>query len=541
MALRYPLTKDLIEKVREQRKAGAVCQFAIENPRGLALRVRNGDAAYYIQARARRGKSVLKRRLCGIDRPFAEVKAVAGEAILAIKEGRDVDTIIAHRLLGKTGEEVAVAVDRAEALDRELWNWEQLITAYTLRTKKKGTADEQPALRASSITEIESRLRDRPENAELLKRFVKELRLEDLERVRDRIEASGSGPSAPAKFTELAKRVLRWGLRQRRRHTGLEPGNPWWDALSHDYEMGDRSGRYLTPSQIGMLIALLEAVRAVGGNTNDAVLGALQVAWIIPQRSAALVNMRSLGSDRWADDPVPERQGWRVYTWLARDVKNKRALKLSVPPIGLRVLERVANYSAETLHGVSKWAFPQDRNRYIIRTYGDGTGNSVVPAHLDKAITPSSLNHAVDALAGRRDGWPDLLTMVGLPDRIGPHDLRRSVTTFFENIGLGAYASALLDHRVTGVDAMSRQVANVTQSVYSAADRVMLKSEALSTWLDAVLPAYEAAKLDPRLSLAVEARQRSLSAAVRVGPGAAARAARSVLGNAATKAINGLQ
>src|ERR1700692_4770585 len=45
------------------------------------------------------------------------------------------------------------------------------------------------------------------------------------------------------------------------------------------------------------------------------------------------------------------------------------------------------------------------------------------------------------------------------------------------------YASALLDHRVTGVDAMSSEVAAVTQGVYSAADRVLLKSEALSIWL----------------------------------------------------------
>ena len=59
-------------------------------------------------------------------------------------------------------------------------------------------------------------------------------------------------------------------------------------ALSHEYEMEDRSGRYLTPAQIGMLIALLEAVRPLGGNSNDAVLGALQVSWMIPQRSSAL-------------------------------------------------------------------------------------------------------------------------------------------------------------------------------------------------------------------------------------------------------------
>jgi hypothetical protein len=58
-----------------------------------------------------------------------------------------------------------------------------------------------------------------PKTPHFLQRFVKEVRLEDLERVRDSIDASGSGPSAAAKFVELSKRVLRWGLRQRHRYT----------------------------------------------------------------------------------------------------------------------------------------------------------------------------------------------------------------------------------------------------------------------------------------------------------------------------------
>jgi hypothetical protein len=274
--------------------------------------------------------------------------------------------------------------------------------------------------------------------------------------------------------------------------------------------MEDRSGRYLTPAQIGMLIALLEAVRPLGGNSNDAVLGALQVSWMIPQRSSALVNMLALGSDRWVPDPAPERVGWRVYTWKPDEVKNKREIKLSIPPIAIEILERVARYSKQQLGAVSTWAFPQDRNKYLVRAHTGKQRNKVVPVHLDKAITPSSLNHALDALAGRKPGWPDLLTIVGLPNRIGPHDERRSVTSFFENFGEGAYASALLDHRVSGADKMSREVAAITQSVYSAADRVVFKAEGMLMWMDAVLPAYEAAKKDPRLAKAVQMRKVAL-------------------------------
>jgi len=515
---RYALTKDLLQDAARKRDDDAECQFAIDNPRGLSIRVRGGEVAYYVQARTRvRGikSTVVKRRLGAVgDFTFAQVKKIATEAVFAIKNGRNPDAVIETRLMGGDEKSVAIAVDRAEALKGELWTFETLITQYAQRTKssKDGARNEAPKLRLapSSILELETRLRDRPENAELKKRYVKELRLEDLEEVRDLIEASGSGPSAAAKYADLAKRVLRWGLKQKRRFTGLEPTATWWEALSHEYEMEDRSGRYLTPAQIGMLIALLEAVRPLGGKSNDAVLGALQVSWMIPQRSSALVNMLALGSDRWVPDPAPERVGWRVYTWKPDEVKNKREIKLSVPPIAIEILERVARYSKQQLGAVSTWAFPQDRNKYLVRAYAGKQRNKTVPAHLDKAITPSSLNHALDALAGRKPGWPDLLTIVGLPNRIGPHDERRSVTSFFENFGEGAYASALLDHRVSGADKMSREVAAITQSVYSAADRVVFKAEGMLMWMEAVLPAYEAAKKDPRLAKAVEMRKVAL-------------------------------
>jgi hypothetical protein len=516
---RYALTKGLLRDAGEKRDAREDCQFAIDNPRGLSIRVRGGEVAYYAQARTRvRGvkSTIVKRRLGAVgDFTFAQVKKIATEAIFAIKNGRNPDAVIETRLMGGDEKSVAVAVDRAEALKGELWTFETLITQYAQRTKssKDGARNEAPKLRLapSSILELETRLRDRPENAELKKRYVKELRLEDLEEVRDLIEASDSGPSAAAKYVDLAKRVLRWGLKQRRRLTGLEPTATWWEALSHEFEMEDRSGRYLTPAQIGMLIALLEAVRPLGGNTNDAVLGALQVSWMIPQRSSALVNMRALSSDRWVPDPAPERAGWQVYMWKPDEVKNKREIKLSIPPIAIEILERVARYSKEQLGAVSSWAFPQDRKKYLVRAHANNRRNNTVPAYLDKAITPSSLNHALDALAGRKPGWPDLLTVVGLPNRIGPHDERRSVTSFFENFGEGAYASALLDHRVSGADKMSREVAAITQSVYSAADRVVFKAEGMLMWMEAVLPAYEAAKTDPRLGKAVELRRLSLA------------------------------
>jgi hypothetical protein len=511
LARRFALDQKLLTDARESRDAGHDKQFAIDHPRGLSVHVRNGEITYYCQARTRvKGiaSKVVKRRIASIANiTISDVKTVAAEAINAIKTGLSPDAVIRTRLAGGDKKTVATAVDRADAVDRELWTFRMLIDQYTNRKDDPGK--DKLALRASSIREINDRLRDRPESAVILDRFVKELRIEDLEGVRDRIRESDSGPSSHAKFVDLSKRVLRWGLEHRRLKIGLEPTEGWWELLSHEYELGDRSKRKLTPSQVGMLLALLEAVRALEANTNDSVLGALQTSWMIIQRSSALVNMLSLSSARWLQDPAPGREGWRVYTWFEEDVKNCREIKLSVPPEAISIIERVAHSSRDTLHADSRFAFPQDRNKYLIQAHA-ANGCAIVPINLDRAITASSLNHALDALAGLRPGSIDLLTMVGLPRKIGPHDLRRSVTSFFENFGEGAYASALLDHLVSGLDKMSREVAAVTQGVYSAADRVFFKSEGLDIWMAAVLPHYEAAKSDPRLLKAVEARKKFL-------------------------------
>jgi hypothetical protein len=45
---RYALTKDLLQKAAQKRDDDAECQFAIDNPRGLTIRVRGGEVTYYV-------------------------------------------------------------------------------------------------------------------------------------------------------------------------------------------------------------------------------------------------------------------------------------------------------------------------------------------------------------------------------------------------------------------------------------------------------------------------------------------------------------
>jgi hypothetical protein len=504
---RYPLDQKLLTKVRELVNSKAPDQsFPLEWPRGFFIRIRGNEASYSVQSRG--PKKTVKRKICSINGiSFEKIRTIALEAIEAIKNERDVDAVIKAHLRGRDPEQ---ALDVAEAAKLKLWTFREAIDAYTSRQETQDGKLE-PRLAPSSITEINSRLRDRSEATAIMDRYVKELRLKDLEQVRDAIAAHGTGASCAPKFVDLSKRVLDWGARLHRSKTGLDPALPWWNGLAHEYRPGDRSGRALTPDQTGMLIALLEAVRPLEQRSNDAVLGAIQLDWLILQRSQALVGMEGLQSAKWEDDPYPnpkpDRAGWRIYTWEAKSQKGKRVIKLSLPPSALQILQRVSDNFEKTIGIRSRWAFPQINNKYFMRAKFESEGSI---GELDKHITNSSMYQMLSALGGRRQGWPNLLEIVGLPDLIGPHDLRRTITEFFENIGETAYASALLDHKVTGVDKMSREVAALTQRTYSAAHRVDFKAEGLNIWLSVVMPAYEKAKNDSRIAEAVKARKESL-------------------------------
>src|ERR1700739_3585858 len=73
---RSALTRALLQEAAQKRDDNGECQFAIDNPRGLSIRVRGGEAAYYVQARTRvRGvkSTVVKRRLGAVsDFTFAQ-------------------------------------------------------------------------------------------------------------------------------------------------------------------------------------------------------------------------------------------------------------------------------------------------------------------------------------------------------------------------------------------------------------------------------------------------------------------------------------
>lgn len=498
---REPLTSALLAKARAERERGNVCQFPIEHPRGLSIHVTTKDVAFYIQARGPNSNSPVKRRIDAVSAiGFDKVKLWAGTLLTAIKNGDDVDAVLQTLRLGGDEDAVGVAVDRAAAQKQRHWTLRECVRNYIDRKEKDGSFKLKP----SSRRELEDRLLNVREAQPLMDKFVRELRLDDCEKVRDEL-SDPSAPSNHGKFVDLLKRVLRWGLKHRRQQTGLRPETGWWEVLAHEYSPEDRSERKLSPSQVGMLLALVEAVRAVDPNTNDSVFGALQGVFLVAQRSDAWTEMAALTSNyNWVPDPAPGRKGWRVYTWEADEVKGTRQTRLSLPPLIIEIVERVAASAEAVLHARSRFAFPQITDKYRKRL---AVGNSgTISLEMDKPITESSLNHLLAKLGGQKEGYLNLLGMVGLPAPIGPHDARRSVSSYFDDIGKGSLGSALLDHLVIKTDAMDREVALVTQTVYSSADRIPVKADALNEWIPLIIKEYEKAKGDPRISIAVAAQ-----------------------------------
>jgi hypothetical protein len=104
LAQRFALTQQLLTEARQSRDAGLEKQYAIDNPRGLSIHVRNGDLTYYCQARTPvkgLASTVVKRRIAMVSGiTIADVKTVAAEAINAIKNGLSPHAVIRTRLAG---------------------------------------------------------------------------------------------------------------------------------------------------------------------------------------------------------------------------------------------------------------------------------------------------------------------------------------------------------------------------------------------------------------------------------------------------------
>jgi integrase len=345
-----------------------------------------------------------------------------------------------------------------------------------------------------------------PEFGPLRGKMVAELKLRDLEKVRDAIFVAHA-PSAVHRALTQSKRMLSWAWRFEATKAGLDDvEHEWWSRWSFEYKTQARTHEP-TIQEIARVLAIAEAFRHLADGEHETYPGTLGALWgvaLTAQRTGAFLLLRQ---DRLFDPGKPNRKlrGWQIANWTAQEMKGGRdggrPHSLPLPPETLRILRKFHKEAG----GESAWMFPA-------RTP-------------DKHVTPSALTLLMHRLQGRvhdhtvrqkpsRKGKPGPKPR---PKKQRPnlfqkfdirpftlHDCRRAITTFLDERRLGGAATSILGHKSSTSQMDEREkLAPVTEQHYSRSQRIDLKAEGMALWTKALLASYESERIKIRKKASV--------------------------------------
>jgi integrase len=365
------------------------------------------------------------------------------------------------------------------------WTWKALTQKFLEYQK--------PKLKASYRQQYEHYL-TLTEFSSINDKLVSEIRLRDLELVRDRINLNHA-PSAVHRALTQSKRMLTWAWKYHATASGLEEVQAeWWTRWSFEYKTQKRT-HTPTIDEIARTLILADEHRHLADGEHDTYPGTLGALWgvvLTAQRTGAFLQLRL---DRLFDASKMDRKlrGWKIANWTSEEMKGGRdggrPHSLPIPPEALKVMQ---NFHKEA-GGGSPWMFPGRDSK--------------------RRITPAALNLLMYKLQGRVYDH----TVRQKPDRRGKpgpkpkpkktrpdlfkeydirpftlHDIRRTMTTFLEDSRLGGAATAILGHKMTHSNINERErLASVTEQHYSRSQRIDLKSEGMALWVKAILAVCE--------------------------------------------------
>ncbi|WP_313197155.1 hypothetical protein [Rhizobium sp.] len=369
------------------------------------------------------------------------------------------------------------------------WTLQQCADAM-IEARTKTTA--QSPLRKASVDEIHRTLR-RPEMKDLIETAAALLKRGDVEKVRDKIEAS-SGISAAKKCVSNIRSIMNYCCAYMSGESGLDHRDMWWELLKTDSKI---IARTRTPSITDIVKTLQLAAHyldhplpgRVDGKhgVRDNVYAAMWWLILTSQRTSAGLALQKV--DFYPD---PRDDGFYLAAWDEEAMKGK---KTHVLPIPMRVVQHMLPLiEAAADHG-SKWAFPSER----------GSEDH------DICISRTAVRQFIVRLQGRdplmkgKDAARDLLAEAGVMHWT-PHDLRRSITAVMDDNGIPGGASAVLAHEIKlsehlGEDALTEaqreewaanRMAKITKLAYGGGTFLKLKKSAMTVWTNAVLDAWEA-------------------------------------------------
>ncbi|MGE6743300.1 hypothetical protein ACQKGC_23800 [Allorhizobium pseudoryzae] len=369
------------------------------------------------------------------------------------------------------------------------WTLQQCADAM-IEARTKKTA--QSPLRKASVDEIHRTLK-RPEMKDLIDTPAVLLKRGEVEKVRDKVEAS-SGISAAKKCVSNIRTILSYCVEYKSGDSGLDHKDMWWELLKTDSKI---KARTRTPSLVDIIgtLRLIDfySKRPLPGR-RDGKRGVrpnvLAAAWwliLTSQRTTAALALKKV--DFYPD---PNDDGYYLAAW---DDEVMKTGKTHVLPIPKRVVEHMRPlFEAAQDHG-SQFVFPSE--------HGSEQG--------DISVCRTAVRQLIVRLEGRD---PHMKNKEGARNLLGeaeilhwtPHDLRRSITSVMDEAGIPGGASAVLAHEIKlsehlGEDALTEaqreewaanRMAKITKLAYGGGTFLKLKKTAMTVWTNAVLDAWEA-------------------------------------------------
>ncbi|UFW46259.1 MULTISPECIES: tyrosine-type recombinase/integrase [Bradyrhizobium] len=493
---------DAIAMSEDERLTRTVVELGDEKTKGLTIRITPHKPIWYIR---RREKTLRLKDIRELS--LEDARYVADQIALAAKRNRDLNDLV-HILLeyaprpsdGSTfrDRDVETRLDHMLACRDEakgispppFWTWKQLTDEFLQRKQRR--------LKASYRRKYERYLR-LEQFASINNKMVRDIKLSDLERVRDEIDANYA-PSTVDRALSQSKEMLTWAWKNKATASGLDTLYKWWDRWSYECTPKKRPPRTPTIEEIARTLIIAERCRHLADgehDTNPGTIGALWGVALTGQRSGALTKLRT---DRLfpADKEYRKLKAWMIANWTFEEMKGGRdggrPHSLPIPPEALKVMNR---YHKEAC-GDSPWMFPaRNPDQHVSRSALD---------QLIYRLQGKVYDHTVRQKPHRK-GKPGpqprpLKVRLNLFERFGvrhwtPQDCRRTITTFLVDRRLEGAASAILGHKQPKSDANRdanreerERLARVTEQHYNSSQRIRLKADGMAPWVKALLSAY---------------------------------------------------
>lgn len=488
---------------------GKVVEWRDHSGSGLTIRITATTAVWLI-----RHRNMTIRIGPVLEFDLAAARYIVDQARVAQQAGRDVKTFVrtlaaieAKNNLYRDARATETASEAAnpetEAGARIIsgesfpWTWGDLTNNYLKyklpRIKESHRHDHERYLRLKPFETI----KDVP---------VPQIGISHLESVRNAI-LHRHAKSTAFRAVQQGKAMLTWAWKYQATKSGLERVEyEWWKRWSLEYKSKTREHVPLV-SELVKTLGIVEAMRGGGDPSRAIAPGTVAALWALVltgQRIGALVQLERR---HLIDDP--DRPGWKIAHWTAQQMKGGKEVarphSLPLPPPVVEAIERGWTEAGEDDGKPSPWAFSSGKS--------------------DGHVTSSGIHILLHRLEGRRPqdsrtpkpnrkGKPgpkpkdEAAPKRGLVNHLAaneiepwtPHDVRRTLAHYLDDIGLGGTASAILSHKRESIyseRAERENVAAVTRTHYAfKAQRLPLKAEGMKAWVDKVLEIYDRVKGD---------------------------------------------